>query len=129
MNKLTLDILLEICADVCQVEAKSIKGRTRPREVVTARQVFCYYAINTMKMRFTDVGKFLDRDHSTIMYSNETAKDRKMTDDLTFAPYFDKVGNILFNEYDSNTVTIVFKNMEQRERFLELCKEEQWTAL
>ena len=129
MKKLTFDILLDICATVCEVDPKMIISRNRSREFVTARQVFCYHAINTMKSRFTEVGKFLDRDHTTIIYSERTAKDRKFVDDGSFTPYFDKVGNILFEEYGANTISLVFTDSEERERFLVLAKENNWNLL
>jgi hypothetical protein len=129
MNKLTFDILLDICATVCEVETQKIISRDRSREFVTARQVFCYHAINTMKSRFTEVAKFLDRDHTTIIYSERTAKDRKFIDDKTFVPFFDKVGNILFEDYGSNTISLVFTDGEERERFLTIAKENNWNVL
>ena len=129
MKKLTFEILLDICAEVCEVSPKMIISRNRSREFVTARQIFCHYAINTMKSRFTEVGKFLDRDHTTIIYSERTAKDRKFVDDGSFTPYFDKVGNILFQEYGANTISLVFTDSEEREKFLELAKLNSWNIL
>ncbi len=129
MKKLTFEILLDICSEVCGVSPKMIISRNRSREFVTARQVFCYYAVNTMKCRLTEVAKFLDRDHTTVIYSERTAKDRKFVDDGSFTPFFDKVGNILFQNYGSNTISLVFTNGEERERFLAIAKENNWNLL
>ena len=129
MKKLTLDILIDLCCEATNITRKEFFSRERKRHIIVARQVFCYHASQTMKMRFVDLGKFLSQDHSTIIHAKDSAVDRVWTKDETFMPYFNHVTNILFNEYSCNTVTVQFATEDERQEFLQMCEKYNWKTL
>jgi len=129
MKKLTLDILIDLCSQATGITREEFFSRERKRPIIVARQVFCYHASQTMKIRFVDLGKFLSQDHSTIIHAKDSAIDRIWTKDETFMPQFNQVTNTLFNEYKCDTITLQFSNEKERAEFLELCEKYGWKML
>jgi chromosomal replication initiator protein len=69
-----LEKLLEIVALRFNTTTDLIKGHRRFRELVAARQVFCYVARYEIQCSLLEIGAFLSgRDHSTILYSVNNA--------------------------------------------------------
>jgi chromosomal replication initiation ATPase DnaA len=73
-NKELIEILQKVC-DVTGIMPHDIFTPTRKREVVIARQLFCYVTMTHYHFTWVAVGKFLNRDHSTIIHSVKTYSD------------------------------------------------------
>lgn len=129
MKKLTLDILVDLCCQAVGITREEFFARERKRPNIVARQIFCYHASQTMKLRFVDLGKFMSQDHSTIIHAKDCAIDRIWTKDETFMPYFNHVTNELFNNYKCNTITLQFSSEEERTEFLQVCEKYGWKML
>lgn len=129
MKKLTLDILIDLCCDATKISKDQFFSRERKRHIIVARQIFCYHASQTMKIRYTDLGRFLSQDHSTVIYAKDSAIDRIWTKDETFMPQFNQVTNILFNDYKCDTITLQFTSESERAGFLEVCEKYGWKML
>lgn len=97
-----LDSLLEIVAFRFGTTPDLIKGHRRFRELVEARQVFCYLARYEVKCTLLEIGAFLGgRDHTTIIYSTDHAVPSLMFNDKdieTKIKYITKLYNIKNNE-------------------------------
>ena len=96
MKKLTINVLINLCCEATGITREQFFSRDRKRPIIIARQIFCYHASQTMKERYTELGKFLSQDHSTIIHAKDIALNRIWTKDDTFMPYFNQVTNILF---------------------------------
>jgi len=61
--------LSNILADVStriNISTDAIKSRSRKREIVEARHIYCHRAYRLTKERVEDIGAFIGRDHSTV---------------------------------------------------------------
>lgn len=67
-NKELLEILQKVC-DASGIMPHDILSKTRKREVVIARQLFCYLTMTYYNYTLVQVGRFLSRDHSTVIHS------------------------------------------------------------
>ena len=52
-----------------KVSHADLVGKKRTRNIIYARQIAMYLSRQMLEMRFNDIGKKFNRDHSTIMYS------------------------------------------------------------
>lgn len=59
--------LLTIVSRVSNITKREILGNSRKREIIQARGLFCYMAVRNLKKMTTTTGRFLNRDHSTII--------------------------------------------------------------
>lgn len=84
---LNKELLLEIVCSICEVDQKEVFGRSRKREVVMARQIFCYFARNYLTMKLTAIGEFLGgKDHTTIIHGIMKVKEfLSIGDDLVMS--------------------------------------------
>lgn len=67
-NKELLEILQKVC-DASGIMPHDILSKTRKREIVIARQLFCYITVKYFNYTLKNVGNFLNRDHSTVVHS------------------------------------------------------------
>lgn len=67
-NKELLEILQKVC-DASGIMPHDILSKTKKREVVIVRQLFCYLTMTYYNYTLVQIGRFLNRDHSTVIYS------------------------------------------------------------
>ena len=67
-NKELTEILQKVC-DASGIMPHDIIAITRKREIVIARQLFCYITIKYFNYTLLQVGRFLNRHHSTVIHS------------------------------------------------------------
>ena len=67
-NKELTEILQKVC-DASGIMPHDIIAITRKREIVIARQLFCYITIKYFSYTLVQVGRFLNRHHSTVIHS------------------------------------------------------------
>jgi len=67
-NKELTEILQKVC-DASGIMPHDIIAITRKREIVIARQLFCYITIKYFNYTLVQVGRFLNRHHSTVIHS------------------------------------------------------------
>jgi chromosomal replication initiation ATPase DnaA len=71
-NTTNLDKMQHLLADVSEVTGLSItqiRKRTRHRELVLARSLFCYIAHYHFRFTIVSIGKFLTCHHATVVNS------------------------------------------------------------
>ncbi len=62
----------EIERRACKVfkcKRADIKGNRRNREIVIARQFIAYWAVRRTSLALAQIGRLMDRDHSTVLHS------------------------------------------------------------
>ena len=67
---------LKIVADEFQVTVKSIRGTTRTPSVGSARQAACVVLHEHFRLSSVEIGKILQRHHTTVLYSLRSALNR-----------------------------------------------------
>ena len=60
-----------IC-DLWGVTPEQLTGKSKPTNIVEARQVLAWYLVNIDHFRLTAVGNLLNRTHATILHAVET---------------------------------------------------------
>ncbi len=86
-REITVESILELVADYFNVAIDLVKGQTRKRHVVIARQISMYLAKENTEASLKKIGShFGNRDHSTVIYSCRTVRDLMDTDE-TFNGY------------------------------------------
>ena len=95
-HKITKEDLLSMVAEECGVTTSQIVSRIREREIVNGRFMYC--AIMNMSFGYTlkTIGKLIGgRDHTTILHSIETFKDRYRNEEVfrdTVNRIYEKLG-------------------------------------
>ena len=79
--------ILKLVAEVTETDYKEIKSDARYREVVDARRMFCVLARKNLYMPFKAIGKFVKRDHASVVYYNKQ-HDALMQTDKTYEYFF-----------------------------------------
>lgn len=69
-----LNHVFEIVANESGILEEEMEGKSRKREVVFARQLYCYYAITLVKGErptpsLATIGSIIKKDHATVIYS------------------------------------------------------------
>lgn len=89
------DIIQTFCA-VWGIHPEKIKRKNRKQDYVAMRQILAM-RLKMIKLTLSDIGKKLgDRDHTSIIHSLQSAKDRLECQDGLFMYYFTPVQH-LFN--------------------------------
>lgn len=63
------DKLVAIVAQCSGLKVFDLKSETRKRDAVAARQVYCFIAHKIFKYPSKYVGKYINRDHTTVLHS------------------------------------------------------------
>ena len=79
---LTIEDIQRIVCEHLDISEDRIRGKTRRREVVRARQIAMYFAKKHTQHSLKDIGlHFGGRDHSTVIHANNSVEERTETDD------------------------------------------------
>lgn len=78
--KITLNqILTEICYEF-EYSRIDISSSRKPADLALARQAFCYVAKELTLCSLTQIGKFISRDHTTVLHAIKRAKEQMLAD-------------------------------------------------
>jgi len=79
---LTIEEIQRIVCEYMNVEEDRMRGKTRKREVVRARQIAMYFCKQFTQNSLKTIGlHFGGRDHSTVIHANNTVEDQMETDE------------------------------------------------
>ncbi len=79
---LTIEDIQHIVCEHMDVSEDQMRGKTRKREVVRARQIAMYFSKKHTQHSLKDIGlHFGGRDHSTVIHANNTVDERMETND------------------------------------------------
>jgi chromosomal replication initiator protein len=80
-RELTIEQIHEVVCDQFQVDPEQVRSKTRKREVVQARQLTMFLAKHCTNSSLKQIGKYFNgRDHSTVIYANQTVQNLMDTD-------------------------------------------------
>ncbi|WP_103026772.1 chromosomal replication initiator protein DnaA [Salinibacter altiplanensis] len=92
---LTVDDIQRIVCGHLGVSQEKMRGKTRKRDIVRARQIAMYFTKKHTQHSLKDIGlHFGGRDHSTVIHANNAVEDR-MADDESFRETVDAIGHKL----------------------------------
>jgi chromosomal replication initiation ATPase DnaA len=73
LRVVTLDLILTFTSDVCEIHRDLITGKSQQARFVSARHLFCLVA-REREFSFTDIGRHISREHSTVIHAVRTAR-------------------------------------------------------
>lgn len=73
-NVLTAQAVLDQVCLYRKHNAKMVKSKTRKREYVITRQLYCYLAREYTNNTLADIGMTINRDHATVLYCIQECK-------------------------------------------------------
>lgn len=82
-GNVALDHILRVVCDYFKVDLGSIPSKSRKKNIARPRQICCYLARQLTDKSLEDIGKKVNRRHSTILYDCEKIK-RRMNSDSQF---------------------------------------------
>ena len=72
---------MTIVSQVCGLPIEKILGKDRTRRIVIARQLYCYILREHFWYGLVEIGKSINRDHTTIIHSHRLVKNLLEIDD------------------------------------------------
>lgn len=96
---LTKENLLSVICFVSGESEDAIRGNLRYRNLVLARHIYFHIARNVMGLKLTEIGKFIGRDHTTVMHGLSRIGDMVYTKDITTNEMLDKVTLLIKEKY------------------------------
>lgn len=102
-----IDFIFEAIEMVTEHTKEEMRGRYRGRTLVQARQMYCHFASTLLGWSLTDIGKAINRDHTTVIHSKDVFNDLYQTDD-NFKDDADRV----LQEIEWMTQDIILKTEE-----------------
>jgi len=79
------------------VNEDTLHNKSRKRELVKVRQTCMYFQYKYSSMNLTDIGKYWDRDHSTVIHGKQTVQDLYDTD-KRFKADFDQIKRLIISK-------------------------------
>lgn len=73
-EKQILNTVLYMVCTYYGLEPDDVKGKSRERHLVIARQVYCHLARKYTRSTFKQIGSIINRDHATVIHSNNLTK-------------------------------------------------------
>ena len=81
-REVSVDSILDLVSNYFKVSVDQVKGQTRKRHVVIARQISMHLAKEHTETSLKKIGTYFgNRDHSTVIYSCRTVRDLMDTDE------------------------------------------------
>lgn len=86
-NPSSLQCILDYCIQQSGASKNDLLAGKQSRKVSEARQIYCYLAKKHTEYSLTAIGKFINKDHSTVIYSIKTVTDLLQHDKIFINTY------------------------------------------
>ena len=94
-NMEQLQMLMEISAKVLDTTPEKIMGKERYRKTVVARQIYSYLSRTIFDYGLVEIGKSINKDHTTIIHSiRHVKKMLEINDPIISEPYQKIMGEL-----------------------------------
>ncbi|MDC1452484.1 hypothetical protein N8371_08800 [Vicingaceae bacterium] len=108
MNKevKTLDAIMTMVCRYYSIDKKLVLGKKRDREIVMARQMFCWLSRRYTRSTFKLMGEYINRNHATVLHSVRKVEelidfDRELKYDrdtiVDMNPQLNNISNLIYN--------------------------------
>ena len=108
MNKevKTLDAIMTMVCRYYSLNKKLVLGKKRDREIVMARQMFCWLSRRYTRSTFKLMGEYINRNHATVLHSVRKVEelidfDRELKYDrdtiVDMNPQLNNISNLIYN--------------------------------
>ena len=102
-----LEAILNIACAVTRQNKTDVCSDVRNREFVTARQIFCHLARNKTKLSLENIGNKINKDHSSVSYSDKEINKFLGIKDPLIVDLVDKANKLFYERELSKTEEII----------------------
>ena len=95
MNKYTL---LQLVSEVTGIETNKICGRSRQREIVTARHLYFYFGRFYFGLKLVDMARLIGCHHAAVIHACDKVADMISIDDPIYIREHDRIRDKLTQE-------------------------------
>jgi chromosomal replication initiation ATPase DnaA len=111
-NMEQLKMLLGICAEVMDTTPEKIIGKERFRKTVVARQIYCYISRRFLNYNLGEIGKSINKDHTTVIHSTRFVTNMlEMDDPIISIPYGKIMEKLKENNYTEIKLSIMVNDI------------------
>lgn len=89
-----LERVLNIVCEETKVHPMKVRGRSRKRDIVMARHMYCYFGYNYANCTYNFIAESIGRDHTTALNSI-TVVDNLLTTDFKFREELKRIESIV----------------------------------
>jgi chromosomal replication initiator protein len=82
-NSISPEFIIEQVAEYIGIKSEDIKSNQRAKNIVLARHIGMYLLRDILMLNFDLIGEFMDRDHSSVLYSVNKIKELLITNKET----------------------------------------------
>lgn len=76
VGSISIDKIMEIVANYYDLTVLDIRGKKRTQSITIARQIAMYLSTQYTRLSTTQIGKYFNKEHATILYAAKTIKKR-----------------------------------------------------
>lgn len=76
-KNINLSLILNSVCNHYDIKKDLIISRNRKNHIIIARQMYCYFAKKYTNNNYRQIGEFIERDRSTVMFSIDKIKEQK----------------------------------------------------
>ena len=90
--------ILKSVSEVMNIPESDIKGKVKTKEIVLARQLYCYTSLKKTHKSLMEIGELVNRNHATVIHSQ-----KKISYEIEFYPeilHFIKTINLNLKNVD-----------------------------
>ena len=103
-----LENVLEAVVNVSGVTGEKILGKRRDKDIASARHIFCYLGRSHTNASLEAIGKFLGKDHTTVINSIKVVNDMLDTEYEVFVDMVNECNNYITKEFKKDYEMKVF---------------------
>jgi hypothetical protein len=105
-----LEMILQNCSEVSGVSIEKIKSKDRFRHIVVVRQIYCYIAKKYFSYTLLEIGKSINRDHSSVIHSIELVEKMIELNDPLICSHYEAIMDKLKKERKKEIVFSIMLN-------------------
>ncbi|MFI3249411.1 MAG: chromosomal replication initiator protein DnaA [Eubacteriales bacterium] len=92
-------VIIDVVATYFNLDSQTLRGQRRDKEINNARQIAIYLIRNITEKTFQEIASEFNRDHSTIISSNNNIERRLQSEPLT-SDIIDSLRETIYNKYE-----------------------------
>ena len=94
--------ILDIIAEVTEVNKSKIVGKDRFKNIMFARHLYCHFAKEKTNATLIQIGNSINRHHSTVINSLRLISDMIFINDEVTKEYLNKIDSLILNKFQQD---------------------------
>jgi len=104
---ITIDDVLDVVCEYTKIDRSAILGKARYKEIMRARHLFVYLAVEHTGRSYSEVGRFCKKDHTTILHSVRLVSDLIDTNNEYYYSTYVTLYELISNRYKEGITVVI----------------------